>query len=151
MSNEGFKVQASIKDQDGDMVNFRADSSAELKAEFEGFPYAEYASAKAALRGAGAAAPIVQPAGQQAPAQQQAPQQSGGWGGQQQAAPQQQQQFAPQQQGARLHPEGKTCGCGNVLNYKEVNRRSDGKLFKFWECPQRKGSKDTMHVSEFAN
>ena len=85
-----------------------------------------------------AAAPSAPPA---------APQQSG-WG--QQAPAQPQQQAAPQG-GARLHPEGKTCPCGNVLNYKEVNRRSDGKLFKFWECPQRKGSKDTQHVSEFAN
>ena len=75
-----------------------------------------------------------------------APQQSApsGWGNRPQ------QQAAPAQQGARLHPEGKQCGCGNVLNYKTVNRRSDGKQFNFWECPARQGKNDTSHVSEFA-
>jgi hypothetical protein len=141
MSNEGFKLQASVKDADGDMVNFRADSPEELALEFQSFPYADYATAKASLRGAGAAAPIVQPVQQQAPVQQ--PQQ-GGWG-------QPQQQAAPVQQASRLHPEGKTCNCGNVLNFKQVNRKSDGKQFSFWECPARTGSKDTQHISEFAN
>lgn len=76
----------------------------------------------------------------QAPVQQPA---QGGWGqpAQQQAAP---------QQGSRLHPEGKACGCGNVLNYKSVNRKSDGKQFNFWECPARQGKNDTQHISEFA-
>lgn len=81
------------------------------------------------------------------PAQQSQPAQSGGWGNRNQ----QQGQSAPQQQsGARLHPEGKQCGCGNVLNYKTVNRKSDGKEFNFWECPARTGRNDTNHVSEFA-
>ena len=82
------------------------------------------------------AAPAAAPA---APAQQQ------GWGNrppQQAAAP---------AGGNRLHPEGKTCGCGNVLNFKQVSRKSDGKQFSFWECPARTGRNDTAHVSEFAN
>lgn len=84
---------------------------------------------------------------QQAAPQAQQPAQSGGWGQrpQQQAAP------AQQSGGAQLHPEGKQCRCGNVLNFKQVTRRSDGKQFSFWECPTRTGSKDTQHDSEFAN
>lgn len=66
------------------------------------------------------------------------------------AAPQQQAAPAPQAGAARLHPEGKTCGCGNVLNYKTVTRKSDGKQFNFWECPARSGRNDTVHTSEFA-
>lgn len=83
-----------------------------------------------------------------------AQQQPAGWGNStQQSQPQwsQPQQQAPVQQGARLHPEGKACRCGNVLNFKQVNRKSDGKQFSFWECPARTGSKDTAHDSEFAN
>lgn len=139
MSNEGFKVQASIKDADGDMVNFRADSPEEMSHYLTAFPYADYAAAKAALRGAGAAAPIVQPA-QQAPAQ---PQAAPAWS-------QPQQQAAPAVPQVRLHPEGKTCYCGRTLEYKEVNRKSDGKTFKFWSCPaqQKKGD---GHDTEFAD
>lgn len=94
------------------------------------------------FKAANTAAPLVAPA----PVQQAAAPAPAPWSQPQQQAP------APvQQQGSRLHPEGKTCGCGNVLNFKEVTRRSDGKTFQFWECPARQGKNDTQHVSEFAN
>lgn len=101
----------------------------------------------------GTAAPLTQAAPQQqAPAEwaaqrqpaQQAPPQNQGWGQGQQAAPQ-------QQGGPALHPEGKQCAqCGSVLAYKVVNRKSDGKQFKFWNCPNQR-SRDDGHSSEFAN
>lgn len=101
------------------------------------------------LKAANAAAPLAAPAASTQPT---APQ---GWGQQQaQAQPQWSQpaqQAAPQQQGARLHPEGKACRCGNVLNFKVINRKSDGKVFQFWECPARSGANDSAHDSEFAN
>lgn len=98
-----------------------------------------------ALKAANNAAPLATGGQDPAPQQQQAPA-SNGWGNRPA-----QQQSAPAQQGARLHPEGKACRCGNVLNFKQVNRKSDGKQFSFWECPARTGSKDTQHDSEFAN
>lgn len=67
MSNEGFKVQASIKDADGDMVNFRGDSNEELAAHLNGFDYGAYAQAKANLRGASKVGEIVQPSAPAAP------------------------------------------------------------------------------------
>lgn len=146
-TNEGngmteFKLQASLKDNDGDMVNFRADSNEELAHHLQNFPYADYAAAKAALRGAANAAPITQPA-QSHPVQQHptnpAPTQAqqGGWG------------QPAQQQGPALHPEGESCHCGMVLQYKVVSRKSDGKQFKFWVCPNQR-SRDDGHRSEFA-
>lgn len=94
------------------------------------------------------AAPLVNNQQQQAPAQQAAPQQqSQGWGA---AAQQPQQQSAPQGGGIQLHPEGKQCNCGATLQYKVVNRRSDGKQFKFWACPNQK-NRDDGHDTEFAN
>ena len=101
------------------------------------------------LRGAFAAAPLAQ-GGPSVPqvAPTPAPAAAPGWGAPQQQAPA---PAAPPAGGAQLHPEGKTCQCGNVLNYKVVNRRSDGKQFRFWECPARTGSKDTQHHSEFAD
>jgi len=101
------------------------------------------------FKAANNAGAVTSPAPQQA-----APQQPTGWGQQPAQQPQwsqPQQQAAPVQQGARLHPEGKTCNCGQVLQYKTVNRKSDGKQFSFWECPARTGSKDVNHDSEFAN
>jgi hypothetical protein len=74
--------------------------------------------------------------------QQQAP---SGWGNSQP------QQAAPAQQGATLHPEGKQCNaCGQVLQFKQVNRKSDGKTFKFWSCPNGR-NRDDGHTSEFAS
>lgn len=147
MSTE-FKIQASIKDHDGDMVNYRADSPEELAHYLENFPYAAYAAAKAALRGAGAAAPIVAPP-QQAPQipqqqpwqqNQQAPQQQG-WGGQ---------QAAPQQNGPVYHPEGISCGsCGAPVVKKVINAKT-GKTYQLWSCPNQR-SKGDGHYSEFAN
>lgn len=87
-----------------------------------------------------------QPAWSQAPAQQAAPQQSGGWG----AAQQRPQQAAPQGGGVQLHPEGKQCNCGATLQFKAVNRKSDGKQFKFWACPNQQ-RRDDGHDTEFAN
>jgi hypothetical protein len=70
--SEDFKMQASIKDYDGDMVNFRANSVEELKAEFAGFPFAEYADVKAQLKAMSAIQPALPtpaaPAAQPAPA-----------------------------------------------------------------------------------
>jgi hypothetical protein len=78
--------------------------------------------------------------------QQAAPQQqSQGWG-----AAQQQAQAPQQNGGVQLHPEGKPCNCGAVLQYKVVNRKSDGKQFKFWACPNQR-SRDDGHDTEFAN
>lgn len=74
-------------------------------------------------------------------------QQSNGWGA---AQSQPQQQSAPQGGGIQMHPEGKQCNCGATLQYKVVNRRSDGKQFKFWACPNQK-SRDDGHDTEFAN
>lgn len=171
MSAEGFKVQGSIKDGDGDMVNFRADSNDELAHYFDTFPYAAYAQAKANLRGASAIAANVQAGPPESVTQAQPVSYNGqnpaapapAWGtipaqgGLQQSNPGQQwgqpapQQQAPQQQGAQLHPEGLTCPIdGVVLQYKVVTRRSDQKQFKFWACPNQK-NKDDGHRSEFAN
>lgn len=143
MSNEGFKVQASIKDADGDMVNFRADSPEELSHYLTAFPYADYAAAKAALRGAGAAAPIVQPA-QQAPAQ---PQAAPAWSWPQQQAPQQRQ--GGNHPSAQLHPEGKACEqCGTTLEHKKTQT---GKAK--WQCPQWRWNNGSPngHTSEWLN
>ena len=119
-----FRVQASLKDQDGDMVNFRADSNEELAHHLSTFPHEQYAAAKQLLRGAAAAAPIVNTNQQQyqAPAQQAPAQQP--WGGQQQ------QGFQPQQGGGG-HPEGKVCElCSKPL---ELKKTSSGK--PVWRCP----------------
>lgn len=145
MSTE-FKLQASIKDADGDMVNFRADSPEELDAYLGGFPYAGYAAAKAALRGAGAAAPIVQPAAgvPQAQPVQQAPQQSA-WGGQAQPAAAAVQQSGPVN--GQPHPENKQCACGTVLQWKAFTSKA-GKNLKLWTCPNGRSQGDG-HDSEF--
>lgn len=80
-----------------------------------------------------------------APAPAAQPQASGPWQ-QPQAAPQQQ---APQPSAAQ-HPEGQACtACNTVLQYKVVNRKSDGKQFKFWACPNQR-SRDDGHTSVFA-
>jgi len=108
-----------------------------------------------ALKAANNAAPLLSNGGAPAqPAQQSAPppQQNGGWGTPSQPASpppaqqQQQQQAAP---AAATHPEGWACHCGSLLQYKIVNRRLDGKQFKFWVCPNQR-SKDDGHRSEFA-
>lgn len=92
------------------------------------------------LKAANNAAPLAS-GGQEA----QAPQQPQGWGQPQQQVP------APSNGGAQQHPEGKQCQqCGTVLQFKQVNRKSDGKTFKFWACPNQK-SRNDGHTSEFAN
>jgi hypothetical protein len=148
MSNEGFKVQASIKDNDGDMVNFRADSIEELVAEFSGFPYAEYAQAKASLRGAAALGGIVQPGAQVV---QQAPPANNGWGqpqAQQQSAPPQQQSQGGGSYGAQTHPEGLACNCGKVLEFGKT-RTNKGQ----WKCPDYRwnNGNPNEHRLEWAN
>lgn len=106
-----------------------------------------------ALRAANNASPLApqgQEAQQQAPVQQAAPQQQNPWGQQQQAAPPQQQSGGGPQNGTP-HPEGKQCQqCGAVLQFKQVNRKSDNRTFKFWSCPNGR-SKGDGHTSEFAN
>lgn len=117
--SEDFKVQASIKDYDGDMVNFRANSTEELKAEFAGFPYEEYASAKSQLRALSAIQPMLPSAPQQ---QAQAPAPAP-----QQAAPQ-----APPPQG-QVH----TCAHG-VRVYK--NGQGAKGPWQAWMCALPRGS-----------
>ena len=155
MSGEGFKLQASVKDADGDMVNVRADSPEELDSYLSNFPVAAYAQFKANVRGGAALGGITQPSQpqqQQAPAQQAAPQQqaSNGWGAAQQQASQ---QSAPQGGGSKFagppHPEGKTCAiCPNVLEFKKT---STGK--GTWRCSEWRWNNGTPngHSSEFAN
>lgn len=72
---------------------------------------------------------------------------AGTWGSAPQATP----QAAAPVGGAQPHPEGKQCSaCGSVLQYKVVNRKSDGRQFKFWACPNQRSQNDG-HQSEFAN
>lgn len=81
----------------------------------------------------GAPAQQGQPEWSQAPAQQAPPQQqSQGWGAAQpQSAPPQQQGGGQGQFGAQLHPEGKQCQCGQVLEFKKTG---SGK--GVWRCGQ---------------
>lgn len=174
MSAEGFKFQASVKDNDGDMVNVRADSAEELGEYLSNFPVAEYAQFKANVRGSAALGGIAQPQqgeqpawsqgplaqgssfgggdrGLNPPAQQAAPQQPQGWGAAQQQAPQQQQYGGGQQSkfGGPPHPEGKQCeSCGKVLEFKKT---STGK--GTWRCPDWRWGNGTPngHTSEWAN
>lgn len=171
MSAEGFKFQASVKDNDGDMVNVRADSAEELDAYLSNFPVAAYAQFKANVRGGAALGVITQPqtrpslgpGAPQPPAQQQeqapawatgqppqqaAPQQSGGWGAAQQQAPQQQ-GGGTSQYGNQLHPEGKQCDtCGQVL---EFGKTKTGK--GQWKCGQYRwnNGNPNNHTLEWAN
>lgn len=103
------------------------------------------------LKGANNAAPLLE--GAPAEAAPAAPQQPAGWGN---SAPQAQPQWSQPQQGApaapqvRLHPEGKTCACGQVLIFKEITSKKNNKTYQMWTCPsqQRKGD---GHDSEFVN
>lgn len=83
-----------------------------------------------------------QPGSQHPQGQQQAPpQQQGGWQNQQQGP-------SPQQQGAQLHPEGLTCGCGQVLQYGKT-RNNKGQ----WKCPDYRWNNGNPndHRLEWAN
>ena len=155
MSNEGFKFQASVKDADGDMVNVRADSEAELESNLLNFPVAAYAQFKANVRGGSAlgqiTAPVISTAtGSPQVHQQQVPPppQDNGWG----AAPQQQ---AQQQQGGgggrfggTPHPQGKQCQCGKVL---EVKQTGTGKtVYRCSDWRWNGGNPTTNHDSEWA-
>lgn len=102
-----------------------------------------------ALKGANNAAPLLPPGDPAAPQQpaQQAPQQSA-WGQQ----PQQQQ--APQsgrqqnRYGGELHPEGKQCHCGKVLEKKKTQ---SGKAK--WQCPDWRWNNGNPndHAQEWIN
>jgi hypothetical protein len=147
MSDEGFKLQASIKDNDGDMVNFRADSANELEAALLTFPFGAYAQTKASLRGAGAVAQIAQPVVAQSPAGHQGqPASAPGWAQPAQAA-------APAPQAApavQYHPEGLRCpvaGCGEAIVAKDVYSKAKSKTFKFWTCPNQRNRDDGHHSS----
>lgn len=178
MSSEGFKFQASVKDNDGDMVNVRADSAEELGEYLSNFPVAEYAQFKANVRGGAALGQITHPQGPLAqgsgfgggdrgvsppvqqeqpawawsqPRQQAAPQQPQGWGAaqQQSAPPQQQYGGGGSKFAGPPHPEGKQCEmCGKVLEFKKT---STGK--GTWRCPEWRWNNGTPngHTSEFAN
>lgn len=74
---------------------------------------------------------------------------SNGWGA---AAAQQQNVPAPaQQNGVLVHPTDR-CPLDNLqVQYKKTPpRKSDGKSFEFWVCPNQ-SSKDDGHYSEFYN
>lgn len=120
--SEDFKVQASIKDYDGDMVNFRANSTEELKAEFAGFPYEEYASAKAQLRALSAIQPML-PSAPQEPAPQQY---------QQQGTP-------PPQQFAGPPPQGQVHTCAHGVRVYKNGQGQKGP-WAAWMCALPKGS-----------
>lgn len=115
------------------------------------------------FRGVTTVGPILPNAPQEAPVQQGTVTQ-GPWGG----APAQPVQSAqpPQWAGAaspqptapvaapaqqiQLHPTDVCQTCGQRPQYKVVNRRTDGKQFKFWTCPNQK-SRNDGHYSEFAD
>lgn len=120
--SEDFKVQASIKDYDGDMVNFRANSTEELKAEFAGFPYEEYASAKSQLRALSAIQPML-PSAPQEPAPQQY---------QQQGTP-------PPQQFAGPPPQGQVHTCAHGVRVYKNGQGSKGP-WQAWMCALPRGS-----------
>lgn len=104
------------------------------------------------FKAANNAGPLVQGV-DPTPLQPAAPQQPAGWGN---SAPQAQPQWSQPQQAApaapqvRLHPEGKTCACGQVLIFKEITSKKNNKTYQMWTCPsqQRKGD---GHDSEFVN
>lgn len=133
--SEDFKVQASIKDYDGDMVNFRANSVDELRAEFAGFPYEEWASTKAQLKALAAIQPVL-PGAEAQPAPQQ-----GAWGGQQQ--PPAQQFNGPPAQG-----QVKTCAHG-VRTYKTGKGRTGD--WAGWFCALPKGTPGACEVEWVGN
>lgn len=137
MSNEGFKVQASIKDSDGDMVNFRGDSPEELAAYLNGFDYGAYAQAKANLRGSSSVAAIAQPSAPAAPTAPAAP----SWPP---AAPQQAEAPSWAAAGAQ-----KICPCGQTAVYKAGTSKA-GKPYALWSCPLQK-QKNDGHLAEFVN
>lgn len=150
--SEEFKVQWSVslppaaQYAKGHMLNLRGQSVPEVEAQFDEVlsgSFIQKATDVAALLVAAANASeggLTQP-----PPQQQNP-----WGQQQQAAPPQQQSGGGPQNGTP-HPEGKQCQqCGAVLQFKQVNRKSDNRTFKFWSCPNGR-SKGDGHTSEFAN
>ena len=137
-----FNLQASLKDADGDMINFRAQAPEELAAYLSNFPWQQYHDAKAQLRATGNAAPLGQPAPQQQYQQpaQQAPQQQA-WGGQQQGG------YQPQGN-VQTHPEGKVCEmCSKPL---EAKRTQNGK--NVWRCPDWRWSNGNPngHTNIFA-
>lgn len=134
---------------DAPWLTVDADTPAELEQRLRGIIDSQVLETVAEAAGIFRATQLTTP---QAPAQQrlnplpadgegigQRPQQqSQGWG-------------AAQQQQPQNHPEGKPCGqCGAVLQYKVVNRKSDGKQFRFWACPNQR-SRDDGHTTEFAN
>ena len=57
----------------------------------------------------------------------------------------------PQQQGARLHPEGIKCTAdGNVVQFKEVTSKKNGNTYQMWVCPNQR-SRGDGHYSAFAD
>jgi hypothetical protein len=162
VTDNGFALKATLKagsDYSAPWLTVDASDPGDLEFKLNaiasgGAPQALIEAANA-LKAANNAAPLLknsEPA-QPAPAQN-------GWS---QSPPQQQQQqvhrgggapYNPQNQGGgggAQHPEGWTCGqCNSVLQYKVVTRKSDGKQFKFWACPNQ-ANKDDGHRSEFAN
>lgn len=159
MTEEYWFVQHNFKVGD-DLVNVRGRDVQHLLQNVREYAdvVGELAQLKANLQGAQSLGQMTAPAQQQALAQGSsfgggdrglnapAPsqRQSQGWGAAQRQAP------APQQGGVQLHPEGKQCNCGATLQYKVVNRKSDGKQFKFWACPNQQ-RRDDGHDTEFAN
>ena len=105
------------------------------------------------LKAANNAAPLVAggaEAAPQAPVQQQQP---AGWGNSAPAAAPAwsgaQQQAAPS--GVRQHPEGVQCPVdGNVVQFKEITSKKNGKTYSMWTCPNQR-SRGDGHFSEFVS
>lgn len=120
-----------------------------LQALANGSALAAVVEAANTLKAANNAAPLLQSGAEaQAPAAPAAPAQPQGWGAtppQQQAAPTGKVNGAP-------HPEGKTCpACGAGVVFKRTNpRKTDGKTFEFWTCPNQ-SAKGDGHFSAFAD
>jgi len=156
MSDLPLRVRVSTGGYDNPGLEFDAASPADVVAKLKGLAdegvYQALVDASSMMRIAlGVAEPV-----QQQP-------QSGGWSVQ---PPQQTVTGNPQQPqsggwrppgwpdgGPQLgdaNPAGETCiSCGQVLRYRVINRKSDGKQFKFWACPNQSSPNDG-HDSKFA-
>ena len=135
MSDLPLRVRVSTGGYDNPGLEFDAASPADVVAKLKGLAdegvYQALVDASSMMRIAlGVAEPV-----QQQP-------QSGGW------RPPGWPDGGPQLGDA--NPAGETCiSCGQVLRYRVINRKSDGKQFKFWACPNQSSPNDG-HDSKFA-
>ena len=159
---DSFPIKATIKSgggYDAPWLTVDAANPDDLNAKVQGLLAADSVAAVIelanAFKAANNAAPLA-PQGQEAQ-QAPAPQQAASPWGAPAAQPQQPvQQQAPQQQSyggggrgqAQLHPEGKQCHCGQVLEFKTTG---NGK--KKWQCGQWRwnGGNPNDHAVEWVN